>query len=95
MKRMKMSKMENTKNLSITNELIGQNVRVSSNHNENINGLNGIVIYETKNLLHLQCQTRILKIPKNTAFFKFSFLEDRIDGKYLIGRTEDRISKLR
>ena len=90
-----MSKMENIKNLFITNELIGQNVLISSNHNENLNGLNGTVIYETKNLLHLQCQTRVLKIPKNSAFFKFSFLEDSIDGKYLIGRTEDRISKLR
>ena len=90
-----MSKMENIKNLFITNELIGQNVLISSNHNENLNGLNGTVIYETKNLLHLQCQSRVLKIPKNSAFFKFSFLEDSIDGKYLIGRTEDRISKLR
>ena len=33
-----MSKMENIKNLFITNELIGQNVLISSNHNENLNG---------------------------------------------------------
>lgn len=90
-----MSKMKDVNNIPITQELIGQNVVIASHNNETLNGLNGTVIYETKNLLHLQCKNRVLKIPKNTVFFKFSFLEDSIDGKYMIGRTEDRISRLR
>jgi len=80
-------------------ELIGLYVNVVESSNHTLNGINGRVVYESKNMLHISNDYKHVKmIPKKGSVLEF-LLEDGtryiVKGNDLIGRPEDRIEKMR
>lgn len=75
-------------------ELIGLKVKISSCKNHQLNGLEGLIIDETKNTLCIQTNDKIRIIPKNISIFHFFLPNGKIvevNGKILVGRPEDRL----
>ncbi len=80
-------------------ELIGLYVNVVESSNHTLNGMNGRVVYESKNMLYISNDYKHIKmIPKRRSVLEF-FLQDGtrciVKGNDLIGRPEDRIEKMR
>ena len=76
-------------------ELIGLDIKIVSSKNQDLLGLKGRVIDETKNMLIIQSNNQIKKIIKNqvTLELKMNNKLMQIDGKLLTGRSEERIKK--
>lgn len=68
-------------------ELIGLNAEIVESTNKTLVGVKGKIIDETKNLLVIGDK----KIPKSQVILKIN--EQTINGKMLIGRSEDRLKK--
>jgi len=84
------------KNL-IYHELIGLKVKVHDSPNKALLGLEGKIVFETKNMLFLESDGKIKKIPKYPNIFEFYLEEgDRVivNGKDLLRRPEDRLKKM-
>ncbi|MEM4311439.1 MAG: ribonuclease P protein component 1 [Nitrososphaerales archaeon] len=81
----------------IYHELIGLKVRVYNSPNKYLLGLIGKVAYETKNMLLLEKDGKIKKIPKFPNIFEF-YLDDNtkvyVNGRDLLSRPEDRLKRL-
>ena len=59
-------------------------------------GVGGLVVGETKNTLQLQNGGKTRSIIKDAASFDFTFNDGsvvEVDGKLLVGRSEDRLKK--
>lgn len=76
--------------ISWKNELIGSIVEILSSKNKTLVGIKGKVIEETKNTLTIKGE-KVKKIIKSHAVLKIN--AKIIEGKFLIGRPEDRIRK--
>ncbi|MGB9748258.1 MAG: ribonuclease P protein subunit [Candidatus Woesearchaeota archaeon] len=76
----------------VNEEHIGKEIIVESK-NEQINGLKGKIIDETKNTYTIKTKQGKKRIIKNQV--KIIFLKERImvDGKKLLKRPEDRVNK--
>jgi len=70
-------------------ELIGLNVEVEEHSDENIEGLEGTVVDETKNMLVIDGR----KVSKKDGVFVFELADHRvrINGKVIHKRPEDRV----
>ncbi len=76
-------------------ELIGLEVSIVSSPDTSIQNISGIVINDTKNTLQLQFNNKIKTIQKLGNTFLFHKHNIDIPGKYLIGRPEERLTKVR
>ncbi|HET6457712.1 MAG TPA: ribonuclease P protein subunit [Nitrosopumilaceae archaeon] len=74
-------------------ELIGLEATVLKSNNEQITGISGKIIDETKSMLFLNTINGIKKIPKEIVEWKFSFgkNESIVNGNLLIKRPQERL----
>jgi len=78
----------------LRHELIGLNVRVMHASNPTIEGIRGVVVDETKNMLTINAKKRKVLIPKNVATFRFdlpSGIRVDVDGERLVAKPENRL----
>ncbi len=86
--------MRTPKNL-VKHELIGLRCKIVDSTDPGLVGVEGRVVYETKNMLEIEVEGRVKKIPKKNCTFVF-FLEDKeveIPGNKIALRPEDRIKR--
>jgi len=78
-------------------ELIGLNLKIIESKNQDLVGLQGKVIDETKNMLTIETKKGIKKIIKSEIKMRLNVKgkEFDVDGKILVRRPEDRIKKVR
>ena len=77
-------------------EFIGTEGKVAKSPHEDYVGISGTVIGETKNTFTLCSEGKRKSIIKESAIFNFKFDDGaivEIDGKLLVGRSEDRLKK--
>ena len=76
-----------------SHELIGLITELVESSNNQIIGLNGKIVFETKNMFVLDTKSGEKKIPKSHNKWKFSLDESEIviDGKTLCKRPFDRL----
>ena len=77
-------------------EFIGTQARVAQSTHVGYLGLAGPVVAETRNTLTLFHQGQPKSVIKDLATFDFSFDDGttvEVDGKLLVGRSEDRLKK--
>ena len=77
----------------LMHELIGLEATIVKSNNEQITGISGKVIDETKSMLFLNTINGIKKIPKENAEWKFSFdkNESIVNGNLLTKRPQERL----
>lgn len=78
------------------NELIGLRVLVKSSTNPWMEGLSGKVVDESRNILLLETERGLKRIPKGGTGLIFTLLAGQkvwVDGSILISRPENRINK--
>jgi len=73
-------------------ELIGSQIEVVDSKNKSLIGLKGKIIDETKNMLILDNQKKLIK-SQSTFKIKFKNKTIKIVGKLLVARPEDRLKK--
>ncbi|MCL5876729.1 MAG: ribonuclease P protein subunit [Candidatus Bathyarchaeota archaeon] len=77
-------------------EFIGTKGIVAQSLNMNLMGVGGLVVGETRNTFLFQGEGRTRSVIKEAATFDFTFSDGtvvEIDGKLLVGRSEDRLKK--
>lgn len=77
-------------------EFIGAKGLVAASPNSNLMGISGLVVGETRNTFALRNMGITRSIVKEAATFDFTFNDGtvvEIDGKLLVGRSEDRLKK--
>lgn len=77
-------------------EFIGTQARIAQSAHVGYLGLAGPVVAETRNTLTLIHQGQPKSVIKDLATFDFSFDDGttvEVDGKLLVGRSEDRLKK--
>lgn len=76
-------------------ELIGLEMKVVDAGNKDLIGIQGIIVNETKNtfVIEHENKTRIVFKEQVTLEIKMDGNIVRIDGKMLLGRSEDRVKK--
>jgi ribonuclease P protein subunit POP4 len=74
-------------------ELIGLEATVVKSNNEQITGISGKIVDETKSMLFLNTINGIKKIPKENTEWKFSFDENEsiVNGNLLAKRPQERL----
>ena len=80
----------------IRHELINLKVTVTHSSNPLHNGLNGIVIDETKNTLLIASGSKKRRIPKEGTTYGFTMTDGtfiEVEGELLLGRPADRTRK--
>ena len=76
-------------------EIIGLEVSIVSSPDPSIQNISGIIVNDTKNTLQLKSNNKIKTIQKIGNTFLFHQHNIDIPGKYLIGRPEERLTKVR
>ncbi len=77
-------------------EFIGTEGKVARSPHEGYVGLGGKVVSETKNTFTFLLKGKEKSVIKELAVFNFKFEDGtvvEIDGKLLVGRSEDRVKK--
>jgi ribonuclease P protein subunit POP4 len=77
-------------------EFIGTQAKIAQSAHIGYLGLAGPVVAETRNTLTLLHQSQPKSVIKELATFDFTFADGTtvdIDGKLLVGRSEDRLKK--
>ncbi|MDR0373298.1 MAG: ribonuclease P protein subunit [Nitrososphaerota archaeon] len=77
-------------------EFIGAKGLVTQSPNINYMGVGGLVVGESKNTFTFQNPEGTRRVIKEVATFDFTFSDGtvvEIDGKLLVGRSEDRLKK--
>jgi len=79
----------------IKHELIGIEVEITKAKNEDLVGLKGKVVDETRNLLVLDTSKGEKKVMKEGITLKIKLENEviEVDGQVLVGRPEERIKK--
>ena len=75
-------------------ELIGLDVKIVSSRNEQIVGMSGKIIDETRNIITIANGHMKRLIPKDIAKFQFRLprgIVVNVDGSKLVGRPENRL----
>lgn len=77
----------------LMHELIGLEATVMKSNNEQITGISGKVVDETKSMLFLNTVLGIKKIPKENIEWKFSFDKNEctVNGNLLTKRPQERL----
>lgn len=79
-------------------ELIGLKVSVLRSLNPGVEGLTGTIYWETSRTLWVRVGPRIVKVLKEGSIFAFELPGGgtvRVKGEDLMGRPEERVSRLR
>ena len=76
----------------VSMNLIGKNIEITKSKNKSLIGVKGKVIDETKNMIILDNQKKLIK-SQSTFKIKIKNNTYEIDGKVLQTRPEDRIKK--
>jgi ribonuclease P protein subunit POP4 len=78
-------------------EFIGNEITVKKSSNLNNVNIKGKLIDETKNMMFIKVNKKILKIPKHKTIFTINFGDNSydIDGDIIIMRPEDRTKEKR
>ena len=81
----------NSDNVYIS-EFIGNEVNIKKSSNINNINIHGKLINETKNMMFIQNNNKIMKIPKHRTIFtiKFGNCSYDVDGDIIMMRPEDR-----
>jgi ribonuclease P protein subunit POP4 len=77
-------------------ELIGLDIAVVRSKNPRLEGITGVVVDETKNLLIVHNNSEKKCIPKEIAIFSFIMPDGEsieVDGRELRGRPVDRVKR--
>ncbi|HDD46072.1 MAG TPA: ribonuclease P protein subunit [Candidatus Aenigmarchaeota archaeon] len=86
-----------TKDNIVRHELIGLKVKVTSSTNKTIEGLAGLVVDETKNMLFIEKRNgKVSMVAKKDCTFSFILPNGErvlVSGKDIVGRPEDRIKR--
>lgn len=80
----------------LRHELINLRVMVTRSSNQFQEGINGVVVDETKNTLVIADDSKKRRIPKMGAIYVFTMPNDtfiEVEGRRLLGRPVDRIGK--
>ena len=80
----------------IRHEFIGTEGKIAKSQHEGYVGIHGEVIEETKNTFTILHEGKTKNVIKEAAVFHFKFSDGtivEIDGKLLVGRSEDRLKK--
>ena len=80
----------------INHEFIGVEGKVAKSPHKDYVGVGGRIIGETRNTFTFLSADQRLSVIKESAIFDFNFEDGtivQIDGKLLVGRTEDRLKK--
>jgi len=74
-------------------EFVGLNIQISKSSNQEVVGLNGVIINETKSMFTINTQKGMKKIPKSTNDWKFSIAgkEITVKGSTIMKRPFERI----
>ncbi|MEM2021937.1 MAG: ribonuclease P protein subunit [Zestosphaera sp.] len=78
-------------------ELAGLEVRVISHTDSSLTNVLGCVVGETRNVLKVLKDGRIIHVPKAGGVFTFKLENGTnvlVDGDALVGRPEDRMKRL-
>ena len=75
-------------------DLIGQDVTITSSKNEEIVGINGKIIMETKNMVVLDTKSGEKMIPKNISQLRSNDGIFQIDSTKLSKRPHERLEML-
>lgn len=78
----------------VKGELIGIKIKVEKSKNKSLEGCEGKVIDETKNMFVIE-NGKIKKIPKKGTIFTFNVKTKKMvmEGDLLLGRPEQRLKK--
>ena len=74
-------------------EFIGLKAKVLESSDASLEGIEGVIIDETKNMLIIETKKGIKKIAKDIAIFEIN--GNIVDGKKIKYRPEDRIGKIK
>ena len=79
----------------IRHELIGLNTEIVKAKNPTLVGLKGKIIDETKSTMTIKQKNKMKKVLKDQVVFnlKVGSKTFQVDGKFLVGRPEDRLKK--
>jgi len=80
----------------IRDELVGTEAKVAKSKHPGYVGISGRIIDETRNTLMIMHEGKRKAVVKESAVFHFRFFDGtvvEIDGKLLVGRTQDRLKK--
>lgn len=80
----------------IKHELVGLQAHVISSNDPSNVCQRGVIVGESKKMLHLRTSKGVRKVPKEICTFDFTLPEGvtvRVDGWNLHGRPEDRMKK--
>jgi ribonuclease P protein subunit POP4 len=81
----------------LAHELIGLRAEIVDSIDPSLKNLQGKIVYETKNLLLINANKHIKKIPKNIVRLSLKLPDGYncvINGSDLLGRPEDRVQRL-
>jgi ribonuclease P protein subunit POP4 len=77
-------------------EFIGAEGKITKSQHSGYVGISGEVINETKNTFAILHEGKAKSVIKDSAVFHFRFSDGtivEIDGRLLVGRSEDRLKK--
>lgn len=77
-------------------ELIGLKVKIVKSPNSSELGIEGVIIYETMNTLHVETKRGRKTIIKKDRLFQIWLpdgLKVTVEGNVILGRPEDRLKK--
>ena len=76
-----------------SHEFVGLKTEIVESSNQQLVGLNGVILNETKNMITIKTQNTIKKIPKSINSWKFTINDQSkiIDGKKITKRPFERI----
>lgn len=77
-------------------EFIGLRVKVTKSANSSYVGILGTIVDETRNTLVIRDEEKKRIVAKNQAVLEITLPDSavvEIDGKYLVGRPEDRLKR--
>jgi ribonuclease P protein subunit POP4 len=80
----------------VRHELTGLSTHVVESKDPNLTCRRGIILGETREMMHLDTMSGIVSVPKSVCVFDITLPNGavvRVDGNVLRGRPEDRMKK--
>jgi len=79
----------------LRHELTGLDVRVEQAQNHNLNGITGLVVLETRNMIYIRTRAGVKKVAKKGVIFRFTLPSGKrvdVTGTVLVMAPEKRIN---